>query len=129
MPVDARARGPMLRDMGKGHKHDKDAADTEVERGEAEPAEAAREAGASTLKRLSRVVTERPVVTLALVAGVGALAGAELLAAGALGGAAVLLLQRSDLRGRTRRVFERARERFSEGVRTIEHHDRPEQHA
>lgn len=52
-------------------------------------------------------VKRRPVTTLAIAAGIGALAGAELLAAGLAGGAAVLLLQRSDLGERVRGVVER----------------------
>ncbi len=80
-------------------------------------------AGRSGLKRLSRLVRERPVTTLALAAGVGALMGAELLAAGLAGGAAVLLIQRGDLRRRARDVMDNARQRISEGVRKIEHHE------
>ena len=86
-----------------------------------EAAEAAEsEAHDVGLKRLSRLARQRPVTTLALAAGVGALMGAELLAAGLAGGAAVLLLQKGDLGSRARRVLDSARERIAEGVRTIE---------
>ena len=101
--------------MAKRHEHD------ELQ-GDAHDASEVHERG-SVLKRMSRIARERPVTTLALAAGVGALMGAELLAAGLAGGAAVLFLQRSDLRGRAERVFESARRRISEGVQTIEHHE------
>lgn len=75
-----------------------------------------------SLQRLSRAAREHPVTTLALAAGVGALMGAELLAAGLAGGAAILLLQRGDLRARTQELVESARERFSGGGRSTEQH-------
>lgn len=79
----------------------------------------------SRLKRLSRLALDRPVTTLALAAGVGALMGAELLAAGLAGGAAILLLQRSDLRPRARRVMDEAKGRFREGAEKIEGDQEP----
>ena len=92
--------------------------------GEEEVREGA-EAGKSRLKRLSRLAFDRPVTTLALAAGVGALMGAELLAAGLAGGAAILLLQRSDLRPRARRVMDEAKGRFREGAEKIEGDQEP----
>ena len=74
------------------------------------------------MRRLSRAALQRRVTTLTLDAGVGALMGAELLAAGLVGGAAILLLQRSDLRARAGRALDNARERIHHGVTTIEHH-------
>jgi ElaB/YqjD/DUF883 family membrane-anchored ribosome-binding protein len=68
----------------------------------------------SSLERLSRALRAHPVTSLALGAGIGALMGAELLAAGLAGGAAVLLLQRGNLRGRARRFVDRARERMGD---------------
>jgi hypothetical protein len=62
------------------------------------------------------------VTTLALAAGVGALMGAELLAAGLAGGAAILFLQRSDLRERARHAVDNARERIGQGLQQMEHH-------
>ena len=108
---DGRARARhYARDMAKSHKHDEPAGETHVD-GEG-----------SAVKRMSRLARHYPATALALAAGVGALMGAELLAAGLAGGAAVLLLQRSDLRGRARKAMENARQRLHEGVRTIEHH-------
>jgi ElaB/YqjD/DUF883 family membrane-anchored ribosome-binding protein len=75
-----------------------------------------------SLRRLSRAAREHPVTTLALAAGIGALMGAELLAAGLAGGAAVLLLQRGDLRARARHLVDATRERISEGVESTEQH-------
>jgi hypothetical protein len=69
---------------------------------------------APALERLSRALREHPVTTLALGAGVGALMGAELLAAGLAGGAAVLLLQRGKLRTRARHFVDIARERMGD---------------
>ena len=80
------------------------------------------EGDGSTLKRMSRAARRRPVTTLALAAGVGALMGAELLAAGLAGGAVVLLWQRADVRGRARQVLDAARERMRHGGDSIEHH-------
>lgn len=74
----------------------------------------------SRLTRLSRLALDRPVTTLGLAAGVGALMGAELLAAGLAGGAAILLLQRSDLRQRARRIIDDSKERLREGAEKIE---------
>ena len=90
------------------------------EDGGGEEAREGTEAGKSRLKRLSRLAFDRPVTTLALAAGVGALMGAELLAAGLAGGAAILLLQRSNLRQRARRVVDEAKERIREGAEKIE---------
>jgi ElaB/YqjD/DUF883 family membrane-anchored ribosome-binding protein len=81
------------------------------------------EAASSTVERLSRAVRAHPVTTLAVGAGVGAIFGAELLAAGLVGGAAVLLLQRSDLRARARHFVETAKERISDvGERSTAQH-------
>lgn len=70
--------------------------------------------GRSALERLSRAVFAHPVTTLALGAGIGALMGAELLAAGLAGGAAVLLLERGNLRGSARRMVDTARQRMGD---------------
>ena len=80
----------------------------------------------SLVGKLVAEVKRRPVATLAIAAGIGALAGAELLAAGLAGGAAVLLLQRSDLGDRVRGVVERTSGRIhdwmEEGDQTrVEH--------
>jgi ElaB/YqjD/DUF883 family membrane-anchored ribosome-binding protein len=99
--------------MARAKKHDS-------ERSVEEEADA--DLGGSSLQRLSQRARTHPVTTLALAAGVGALMGAELLAAGLAGGAAILLLQRSDLRARARRVVESARDRISDGVRQMERH-------
>ena len=101
--------------MAKEKKHEHEAAET-VE--EAEGDLGLR----SPLRRLSRTARTHPVTTLTLAAGVGALMGAELLAAGLVGGAAILLLQRSDLRQRARNAVGNARERISHGLHQIEHH-------
>ncbi len=76
----------------------------------------------SFLQRMSRAAFDRPVTTLALAAGVGALMGAELLAAGLAGGAAILLLQRYDVRGRARELAERAKDRISESTKQTPTH-------
>src|SRR5262245_40945140 len=78
---------------------------TEQKHEEAETAQGAR---ASVWSRGWQAVRRRPVTTLALAAGVGALAGWELLAAGLAGGAAVLLLQRQDLTPRLREGYAQA---------------------
>jgi len=74
----------------------------------------------SSLGRLSRALRERPVTMLALGAGVGALMGAELLAAGLAGGAAILLLQRGELRMRVRHLVGDAREKIDEAREKID---------
>jgi ElaB/YqjD/DUF883 family membrane-anchored ribosome-binding protein len=77
----------------------------------------------SSLERLSRTLREHPVASLAVGAGIGALMGAELLAAGLAGGAAVLLLQRGKLRARARDFVESARDRLGDFDSTAsEHH-------
>jgi hypothetical protein len=89
--------------------------------GREEDEEAGGDLGMAPLRRLSRTARTHPVTTLALAAGVGALMGAELLAAGLAGGAAILLLQRSDLRERARHALDNARDRISHGLHQIEH--------
>jgi len=77
----------------------------------------------SSLERLSRALREHPVTTLAIGAGVGALMGAELLAAGLAGGAAVLLLQRGNLRARARDFVGTTRDRVGDfDSSATEHH-------
>ena len=70
--------------------------------------------GSSSLQRLSRALRDHPVASLAVGAGIGALMGAELLAAGLAGGAAVLLLQRGRLGTRVRRFVDSARDRMGD---------------
>jgi hypothetical protein len=74
------------------------------------------EPSGSIFGKLYRTARRRPVTTLAIAAGIGALAGAELLAAGLAGGAAVLLLQRRDLGIGMRRIVERTTGRLRELV-------------
>jgi ElaB/YqjD/DUF883 family membrane-anchored ribosome-binding protein len=77
----------------------------------------------SSLARLSRALRGHPVTSLALGAGIGALMGAELLAAGLAGGAAVLLLQRGNLRARARHFVDSARDRIGDfDSSASEHH-------
>jgi hypothetical protein len=95
---------------------------TKAKKHEHEEEEASGDLRLPSLRRLSRTARTHPVTTLTLAAGVGALMGAELLAAGLVGGAAILLLQRSDLRGRARKVIDNARERVSQGLHQIERH-------
>jgi hypothetical protein len=108
--------------MNKGKKHEREYVEHEREVTE-EVDEAGGDLGLrSPLRRLSRTARTHPVTTLALAAGVGALMGAELLAAGLAGGAAILFLQRSDLRERARHAVDNARERIGQGLQQMEHH-------
>jgi hypothetical protein len=90
----------------------------------------AAEAGerASAWSRSWQAIRHRPVTTLALAAGVGALAGWELLAAGLAGGAAAIWLQRQDLRqqdlrARLREGYAQAQRRYHQIVERARHTD------
>lgn len=70
------------------------------------------ESGASVWSSAYGAVRKRPVTTLTVAAAIGAMAGAELLAAGLIGGAAALLLQRRGLSPRVSRVVQRTQHRL-----------------
>jgi hypothetical protein len=78
---------------------------------------------ASVWSRGWQAIRRRPVTSLVLGAGVGALAGWELLAAGLVGGAAAIWLQRQDLGPRLREGYAQAQRRYHQIVERARHTD------
>jgi hypothetical protein len=74
----------------------------------------------SLWSRTFEAARHRPVTTLALAAGLSALGGAELLAAGFLGGAAALFLSRQEQFPRLRGAIERTQKRLHHLVESRE---------